>query len=316
MECDLTYSFSGLEGQLVAVLSGEVDFPQFVVAYVALAYLQTQQGLHIELTICQKDETGKINTHHKCCIALYCPIGDIEQLAPISAEQSPWQGCYDQVIAPEHYQNYSLAQQALAQAVTVIKADAYLWEYVQIGRIKKLEYADLNLAYYHVPQNAWPFEYVILGLQICSLSLEKLKQYVPDDNFPAITFDIDWPITAQNAFSFILSGVRSYIRVGKTWNEWIDENELVDITIETDFVKLYDLVNQIPLYKNINEQMWHDLSKLWIPCEQLANHLLTRLGWPLDKRQPPKTAIELLNEYSYGYYSEMIQSLKNRDNVD
>ena len=131
-----------------------------------------------------------------------------------------------------------------------------------------------------------------------------------------IVFDIDGVVQSNNLVSVILLGVISYIIMGRSWNDWIHENELVDVTIETDFVKLNDLVNQIPLYKNINEQMWHDLSKLWIPCEQLANHLLTRLGWPLDKRQPTKTAIELLNEYSNGYYSEMIQSLKNRNNVD
>lgn len=307
MLCQLTYNFDGLKNQLVAVLSGEIDFPQFVIAYVALAYLETQQGLHMELTIYQKSDKGKVNIHHKCCIALYCPIANIEQLTPISQQQSPLQGFYAEVVAPENYQLYTLTQQALANAVTVIKADSYLWEYVQTGKIQKLEQQNLSLAYYHSPQNPWPFEYVILGLQICSLSIDELKKYIPNDNFPAITFDVDWPITAQNAFSFILSGLRLYIGAGKIWNEWIGENELVDVSIEIEFAKLYDLVTQIPLYKNINEQTWNDLSRLWIPCQQWANHLLTRLGWPLEARQPIKTAIELLDEYSYGYYSEMMQ---------
>lgn len=305
MLCQLTYNFDGLENQLVAVLSGEVDFPQFVIAYVALAYLQTQQGLHIELTICQKDETGKINTNHKCCIALYCPIANIEQLTPISEQQSPWQGCYGEVIAPENYQLYILAQQALANALTVIEADSYVWEYVQTGKIQKLEQQNLSLAYYHSPQNPWPFEYVILGLQVLALPFSQFKAYIPNQNLTPIIFEIDGAIQSNNLMSVILSGVISCINMGKSWNEWIDENVLIDQNIEQAFTQLYIQLTQSSL--NFDEQNEDSLEQFLAPCRQQANHLLTRLGWPLEARQPIKTAIELLDEYSYGYYSKMIE---------
>lgn len=288
----LTFTFDFFnQNEAVAIPSGDITAEEDIIgSYVAAAYLESGAPLDLLLIIGKTYEST-------ITIGIRCPVGDLGGLYPVDPNDLPWQ-MWPNEILPKDYPYFPLAEQAFALAKQIIDYDENIDEYLKTGCIQSFKQRDLAKAFsLGLPDSAWPYHYVITALQFFSLDINSLQAYLPS-SLPDMYYEAGWSFQGRNPLFVVLMIHGSAIKAGRTWNEWIFANDLIDKTIETDFKNLAALIE----HATANE--YYDLMSLTIdwdywavvllPCQQAAREILTRLGWSITQIIPIYTARQVI----------------------
>ena len=150
---------------------------------------------------------------------------------------------------------------------------------------------------YGISKDPWPYDYVINALLFFSMKPIVRDEYIVKD-FPEILFHGklgDFKSgDAKETVSFIWAET---LEVGRTIDEWVEDEKYEKIGLEEEFHTLYK-----ELYNIESEIIW----RKWKLTSKSALTILNKLGWDKIPTEPFITCEELLNEYSYGNYGEIV----------
>lgn len=148
-------------------------------------------------------------------------------------------------------------------------------------------------------RDSWPYDYVVNALIFFAMAPDQLDHYIVRD-FPTTLFHgavTDFESgNAKEVVSFIWAEV---LGTGKTISEWIDEPSYESADLERDFSELFSQLYDVGI-----DQIWSH----WKESRAKAIKLLADIGWREIPDSPFIGCEEILNEYSYGAYSEAVES--------
>lgn len=165
---------------------------------------------------------------------------------------------------------------------------------------------------YGTSRDPWPYDYVVAALQFFALNPQALVSYLPP-SFPKTTFHGNGDFDTSSPLIALVEIYAECIHAGINWNEWIDDPQAEDKEIESMFEALYQCIENVPIINDEEDlQCRHALladdETEWAlaisSCRDLAVKILKRIGLYEPDLAPLFSAKSILNEWSYGAYSE------------
>jgi len=153
----------------------------------------------------------------------------------------------------------------------------------------------MNEEIFGISEDPWPYEYVVNALLYFSMSVEDLHKYIVSD-FPDTLFHGnlgDW--TSGDAIDTITTIYTEVLIAGCSIDEWLEDESLNMDTLQSRFRELYEL---------LHDKEMNTLLADWSKTSALSAQLLLDLAWDEISAGPMISCEYLLNEWSYGAYSE------------
>lgn len=161
-------------------------------------------------------------------------------------------------------------------------------------------------------RDPWPYDYVVAALQFFALNAQALVSYLPP-SFPKTTFHGNGDFETSIPLIALIEIYAECIHAGINWNEWIDDPQAEYKEIELMFEALYQCIEDVPIINDEDDGKFHqallaDDRTEWVfamsSCRDLAVKILKRIGLYECESMPIFSAKSILDEWSYGAYSE------------
>lgn len=150
------------------------------------------------------------------------------------------------------------------------------------------------------PEREWPVDYVRICLRFLALDAEDKRAYLPAD-FPETAFHM------QEADAYLTSPFRFMAALAVDSCDHAATNPDFDETQADLLREMAALLKTLAWCKRAD--LWQgndgDTLRTWNALARLAKLTLAAFGW--EPAQPEVSCIELLDEYSYGAYSEVLR---------
>lgn len=148
----------------------------------------------------------------------------------------------------------------------------------------------------------WPLDYILSSLQFLALDHEKKYEYLPSTFSETLFHFSDGDFSSADPLIVILAICADSIHAGKSWDDWIDDDSLKNKGFGALFLQLGDSLSACEEKKSFMEED-EQLKKKLLLCKYQATDILKKLDLYEENTLPSFSALELLDEYSYGGYS-------------
>jgi len=150
-------------------------------------------------------------------------------------------------------------------------------------------------------QESWPLDYVLSALQFFALDFDKQQDYIPPIFLNTLFHLGLGDFFSTKPLHVILSIYNDCIGVGQSWDEWIDDVYYEDKGFEALFTNLANMLDQLDFEKPLIH-----LQNEFACTQEQAINILKTLDLYEENSAPVFSAVDLLNEYSYGAYEHNI----------